>query len=112
MIPKRVFIIWNNPLFHESVRLLLNHSEIEWLGSTSDIKAAKDEILELKPDTILIEELQGRTSMEVMGILESQLWNVRIFGLNLTDNTLHVYHHQEQKVLKADDLVRLILSNT
>jgi DNA-binding NarL/FixJ family response regulator len=112
MVPKRVFFIWKNQLFHESVRLLLNHSEIEWLGSTSDIKAAKDEILELKPDTILIEELQGRTSMEVMDVLESQLWNVRIIGLNLTDNTLHVYQHQEEKVLKADDLVRLILSNT
>lgn len=112
MVPKSVFIIWKNPLFHESVRLLLNHSEIEWLGSTSDIKAAKDEILKLKPDTILIEEMQGRTSMEVMRVLESQLWDVRIFGLNLTDNTLHVYHHQEQKILKADDLVRLILSNS
>ncbi len=47
-----------------------------------------------------------------MDVLESQLWNVRIIGLNLTDNTLHVYQHQEEKVLKADDLVRLILSNS
>lgn len=112
MVPKRVFIIWKNPIFHESVRLLLNHSEIEWLGSTSDIKAAQEEILELKPDTILIEDMQGSTSMEVMGFLESQIWDVRIIGLNLTDNTLHVYKHQEEEVLKADDLARLILNNT
>ena len=56
---RRVFVIWMNPLFHESVRLLLSHPDVEWVGATSDHAAAHEQIMKLRADTILIEEGEG-----------------------------------------------------
>ena len=36
MSTQRVFIIWSYPLFHESVRLFLEHPDIKLVGATSD----------------------------------------------------------------------------
>lgn len=114
IVTRRVFVIWTHQLFHESVRLLLNHPEVEWVGETSDHQAAQEEIIKLKPDTILIEEveeIEGSVPSEEMQILETCHWDVRVIGLNLTNNKLSVYHREQRTVRQAEDLLRLILSN-
>jgi hypothetical protein len=35
MAVRRVFVIWANPIFRESVRLLLRHPDVEWVGELS-----------------------------------------------------------------------------
>jgi DNA-binding NarL/FixJ family response regulator len=109
---QRVFIIWSHPLFHESVRLLLDHPDIEFVGTTSDYKTAHEEILSLQPDTIIVEEEEGGLPNEKMKYLESYPWKVRITFLNLTDNQLHMYQHEQRTIGQAEDLLRLILSET
>jgi len=110
---KSVYTIWANPLFHASIRMLLNHPEIEWLGSSSDPKIALEKISSLKPEIIIIEEEQERrTPIKLMKNLESRHLDYFIIGLNLNDNKVNVYHHQEQQVIKADDLIRLILGDS
>jgi len=112
MSSKSVFVIWTHPLFLTSIRMLLKHPEIDWLGSTSDYTNALDMISNLKPEIIIIEEEQeGKTSIRLMKNMESHHLDFFIIGLNLNDNKLNVYHHQKQKVLKADDLIHLILGN-
>jgi DNA-binding NarL/FixJ family response regulator len=112
MADRRVFVIWAHPLFHESVRLLLNHPEIEWVGATSDYKTALGDITNLQPDTILIEETEpaaiSRVPLRVMEILEACSWNSRVVELNLKDNELSIYHREKRTVGQAEDLLHLI----
>jgi hypothetical protein len=111
MATQRVFVIWLHPIFYESVRLLLNHPAIQWVGATSDHTTVKDEILNLRPDTVLIEEeVEGDFLAKIVEILEACPWNMRVVGLGLADNKLTVYHREQRVAGKVDDLLDLILS--
>jgi DNA-binding NarL/FixJ family response regulator len=108
MAIRRVFAIWAHPIFHESVRLLLNRPDIEWAGATSDYAAAKDAILSLRPDTVLVEEVGGQVPAEVKEVLEAIPWSVRIISLNLVDNKSMVYQRERRTIEQPEDLIRLI----
>ena len=109
MAARRVFVIWSNPLFHESLRLLLNHPEVEWVGATSDHATAHDQIVSLFPDTILIEEEEeSNASAETLEILGTGSADVRVIRLSLTDNELRIYHREQRTVGQAEDLLKLI----
>ena len=109
MAVQRVFVIWTNPLFHESVRLLLKHPDIIWVGTASDFAAAHEEILRLRPDTVLFEKTSASIPLDVMEILEVNTWSLRIIGLSLYDNEISFYHRQHQTVGQAGDLLHFIL---
>lgn len=109
MATRRVFVIWTHPLFHESVRLLLDHPQIDWAGATSDHEAAQRHIADLRPDTILIEELEGsQAGEEALKLLESISSDIRIIRLGLENNVLTIYHREQRTVGQAGDLLRLI----
>jgi hypothetical protein len=40
MATHQVYVIWTHPLFHDSLRQLLDHNEIKWVGAASDFTAA------------------------------------------------------------------------
>jgi DNA-binding NarL/FixJ family response regulator len=110
MATQRVYVIWTHPLFHDSLRQLLDHTEIDWVGAASDFTIAVEEISRLHPDTILIEELEGETTTSAfMEIVEKFQWNLRVVGISLNDNQLSVYQHAQQTVGQPEDLIRLIL---
>ncbi len=110
MATRQVYVIWTHPLFHDSLRQLLDHTEINWVGAASDFTIAIEEISHLHPDTILIEELEGETTtstfMEFVGKFQ---WDLRVVGVSLNDNQLSVYQHAQQTVGQPEDLIRLIL---
>lgn len=108
---QRIFIIWSNPLFRESVRLLLNHPDIEIIGATTDFANAQDEILHLQPDTLIVEDIGGGTHPEALAILESNPRVKRIIGFSLDDNKLSVYRREEKTVVRAEDLLSLVHSD-
>ena len=110
MTIRRVYVIWNHPLFHESVRLLLKHPDIEWVGATTDFAVAREQIASLRPDTVLVEGLKDGLSPEVLEIMNSCVWKVLLLGLNLSDNTTRVYYSEQRIVGRADDLLRLVLA--
>jgi len=105
---RRVYAIWAHPIFHESVRLLLSHPDIEWTGATSDYAAAKQAILESQPDTVLVEKVEGEVPAEVKEILETIPWAVRVISLGLDDNKLNMYHSERRTIEQPEDLLRLI----
>ncbi len=111
MTIRRVFTIWAHPIFHESVRLLLNRPDIEWTGAASDYAAAKEAILILRPDTVLVEEMGGHVPAEVQEILEAIPWPVRIISLNLVDNKSIVHQRERRTIEQPEDLLRLIHGN-
>ena len=109
MSPRRIYAIWTNPLFHESIRLLLQHPDLIWLGAAADLKVARADILRLHPDTIIFEETGAGIPLDVMEILEADCWDMRIIGLSLDDNEISLYHRERQIVLEARDLLQFII---
>lgn len=109
MTGQRVFVIWTHSLFHEAVRQLLNHPEIELVGASSDHSTAQAEIAESKPDTVIIETPEGNelSIIETMTILRE---GPRVIRLSLSDNELSVYHRKNQTVADPGDLLRLVLN--
>lgn len=110
MSPRSVYVIWTHPLFHESVRLLLKHPSIIWLGATKDRSTAREEIARFHPDTILFEKTGGSIPVDLVEILEIEDWEMRIIGLSLDNNELSLYHRKQTRVVTADDLLRFVLS--
>ena len=55
MAKHRVFILWANPLFSETVGRLLGGGEVEIIGGSSDPAAGLEEIRRLQPDVILMD---------------------------------------------------------
>ncbi len=108
MATHRVFVIWIHPLFRESVHLLLNHPDVEWVGATSDYAATKDAILSLQPDTVLIEAGGGHAQAEVEKVLKTTSWAVRIISLNLDNNKSIVYQRERRTIEQPEDLLHLI----
>jgi hypothetical protein len=110
MARRRIFVIWTHPIFHESVRLLLNHPDVEWIGAATDLITAQPEIFDLKPDTILVEEMEEGTSATAIKVLEDVPWNVRVVSVSLAMNKLNVFHREQKTVGQADDLLHLVLN--
>lgn len=109
MTARRVFVIWINPLFHESMRLLLKHPDLIWVGATADLSAAHNEIIRLRPDTILFEKTGTGIPADVMEIIVADRDEMRVFGLSLDDNEISNYHRERQIVLDVGDLLQFIL---
>lgn len=112
MQTQRVFVIWTHPLFHASLRLLLEDPHIEFVGATSDHVDAMQQISKYRPDAILIEKTETKNSSEILAILESSSWKTRIFNLGLNDNELSIYHCEQKTVGQVGDLLNLILAKT
>jgi hypothetical protein len=109
MTVRRVFVIWTNPLFHESVRLLLSHPDVIWVGATTDLTTAPEEIMRLHPDTLLFEKTSASIPADVMEILGVETWDIRIIELSLDNNELSLYHREHQEVVEAGDLLQFVL---
>ena len=111
LLGRRVFIVWKNPLFYESVRLLLRHPEIDIIGETANFADAQDIIGRLRPDTVIVEELGNEVPAEVLAVLERSKWHTRIIGFSLDDNRLNLYHREERTAAEAADLLHLVNSD-
>ena len=109
MVVQRVFVVWTNPLFHESVRLILRHPNIQFVGANSDYAAAQEEIYLLRPDTILIEDTGIKLTSDVIEVLGVCPWNVLVVLISLSENKFNVYHHEQRNLEKVSDLLQLIL---
>jgi DNA-binding NarL/FixJ family response regulator len=94
MANHQVYVIWKHPLVRDSLRQLLDHTNISWVGDASD----------------LIEELEGETSTPAfLEIVEKFQWKLRVVGVSLNDNQLNIYQHEHQTVGHPEDLIRLIV---
>lgn len=110
MISRRVLIIWVNPLFRDSVLMLLRHPDVKCVGVINSDEVVPDEISSMEPDTILVEEAEGRVSDEVMSVFEGPDFRGRLVSFSMGDNRLRVYQREEWAAVQADDLLHLILS--
>lgn len=109
MSTRSVYVIWRHPLFLESVRLLLEHPDIQFVGTNSDYSIAREELVSLQPNTIIIEEVLEDQSFQVIDILESCPWNVLVVLISIEDNQLNLYQREQRIVGQAGDLLKLVL---
>jgi DNA-binding NarL/FixJ family response regulator len=109
---RRVFIAWSHSLFYGSVRLLLQHPDIEIIGANAESETLWREVNNLRPDIIIIER-RAEGDLPVFGIRilgESDLWNPRIIHTGLHDNVAHICHCEQHTLEHAEDLLRLVLN--
>ena len=104
---RRVFIVWSHPLFYETVRRLLDQSEVDVVGTGSQRAAAQAEIDVLQPDTIIVEEDpdQAADYSDVLKLLKSSPWAPRVIRLSLQDNDLWIYQREKWTIRTSGDLI-------
>lgn len=106
---RRLFMIWSTPIFRDSIFLLLDHPEIEWLGAASDYEAVQEEIHQLHPDAIVVEEVDGGLPDKVIELLETNNSVRQLICVSLEDNRLRIFTRENKAVAEASDLLQLVL---
>jgi len=106
---RRVFVIWTNPLFHESTRLLLEHPDVDLVGAAQNPTTVQEAVLRLQPDTILFERTSQPFPEYLIRLMEIDTWELRLIGLSLEDNKVSLYHREQQAVVEAGDLLQYVL---
>jgi hypothetical protein len=111
MVVRRVFIAWSHSLFYGSVRLLLEHPEIQIVGSSPAAETPWSEISHLHPDTIVVERTGDEGENEICP--EEHLdWEsgTRIIRVGLQDNNAQVCRCEQHTLEQAEDQLHLILT--
>lgn len=106
---RRVFIVWVNQLFFDSLRLVLRHPDIEWAGSSADVGNLATLIDDFQPDTVLVEEVNDDHISRLINILSYSHGKMQVISLNLNDNQITVCIIGQDHLIKVDDLIRLVL---
>ena len=112
MVVQKVLIVWSNPLFYETVRLLLIHPKVEVGGvawKQADMYATMEDF---RPNAIIVEAMDTSDDMnvEALTILGASPWDPRVIRLSLEDNELWLYRREQRIVEQADDLLQMILN--
>ena len=107
---RRVIIFWVFPLFYETVYRLLEHPDIEIVGSGSDPDTVRAHIQATRPDTVIIEESEDKAWLgaEIVRILDNSPWSPLVIRLSLQDNELWAYRCDRSTLANREDLLHLI----
>lgn len=102
-------MIWKNPIFRDSLRMLLNHPDVEVVGNGNVLEQAALEIAGLKPNTILVEITNQHALLELLEILEHEKSQLQIIGMNMENNQATLFHRESRVVFHEDELLEIIL---
>ena len=112
MAQHKIYVIWSNPIFRDSLRMIIKHPQIEWVGCKRDFTPALEEIKNLVPDTILVERSEQFTLAELIQGLEQGASELQIIGMSMENNTVTIYHRENYSMVQEDELLKIILSAT
>jgi len=107
---QRVYIIWKNPIFRDSVQVLLRHPGLEWVGSTPSQQTAEEEIPILQPNTILLEQNNAIRNNEIWDLFQGRSDCIRLVEISLEDNQVVLFCRQERDIFQENELLELILN--
>lgn len=108
---QQVFIVWDNPLFFDSIRLLLEQLKVEVVGDSSVYTDALGAIEKIHPEVVIVEETtKNKTegALKIMQLLEDCAWCPYVVRMGLQDNEMWVYHRQRWTVNNKEDLLEII----
>ncbi len=106
----RVYVVWKNPIFRDSLRAILSHPDITWLGATSEQAEALPEIANLKPDIIFVEQEEQIFILEILKMLQFSPGTIQLVGLSLMNNLITVYQKEQRIVVRKEELLQLVTS--
>ena len=109
MAVRRVMVVWIHPLFRVSLRAVLNHSQIEWVGDCNRPDELPALLALKKPEIVIIEEEPGAAENQAMRILQFYQSNIRLISLNLNGNEGQLYQIEQETINQQEDLINLIL---
>lgn len=107
---QRVFILSEHPLFGQGVAsLLCGQEDIQVVGQEAEIGKAMEQINASRPNAIVLEHNRPdhEIGLIVMNILKAGFAS-KVIGLNLAENTLHLYCGEHWEARRVDDLVEAI----
>lgn len=110
MLQQKVYAIWFNPIFRDALHILLAHQQILWVGDQSNIDQAVEDILLLRPDTVLIESGENANPGTLIHRLENHDFQLQIICMNINTNEATLYHRDYRSVYQEEDLLQFILS--
>ena len=108
MVGRKVLVLWIKPLFHETVRILLQKADVEVVGAPQGRAPWREQVQRHQPDTVIIEsdEHEAAEDGETLSILRS---GPTVIRLSLSDNELSLYRRQQTNIADAEELIELIL---
>ncbi len=104
----RVFILTDHPLFAESVETLLREQPgLELVGAGEVSSADLSHVRSLSPDVVVV-GVSGEEQESVVSRLFREMPGIKVVGLNLDDNRIHIYYQQIKVGRQVEDLVDAI----
>jgi hypothetical protein len=110
MAVRRVFLAWTNPLFHDAVRLLLQHPEVELVGEELEMEGWIAELRKSQPDVVVMEHSPDADPRMEEALL-SLPPGAKLIRFGLEDSRMQIYHRQERTVAEAEELLQLVLGS-
>jgi hypothetical protein len=111
---RRVFVIWTSPLLLASLRALLKHAQVEWLGDCSYQENFSQQLAELQPDTVFFEtglpiiETGGEQTEKAFQIMGSNRHSLRLIQVSLERNDIQIYQINHATIHQKEDLLKLL----
>lgn len=104
----RVFILTSHPLFAESVETLLHEQPgLEVVGVGGAGPETFPRIEQVSPDVVVV-GASGEEQERLVSRVFRQVPGVKVVGLNLDDNRIHIYYQQLKVGRQVEDLVEAI----
>jgi len=97
-------------MFREGIQgLLQRKTDVEIVGQETDFHKAIEQIRELKPDIVIVEdgEDEAYPTTIMMGLINAGL-KAQVIGLNLEDNTLTICRGEQLVIREVEDLMKAI----
>lgn len=107
---KRVFILTSRSLFGQGVESLLRReTDLDIIGYETEVHRALARIRELQPDVVIFDnhDLPNSSLLAMIKLLRTTP-HVKVIGLNLKENTFHIYQAVQREVKSLADLVDAI----
>jgi chemotaxis response regulator CheB len=107
----RVYLIFHTQMFREAVgAILAGQPEITLAGVMQDPTTVVQDVAELKPDVILMEEnATGSPPEELHALLSSHI-PCRLILLRLDADGMHVWSQAWHRTVQSQDLVDAIIT--
>ena len=104
----RVFILTSQSLFAQGVQSLLSGQPgIQVVGVATISPAVFAQVRAAAPDVVIIEATGEEQGLLVAQVLDS-IPGVKVIGLSLDDNRIHIYYQQMKQGRRVEDLLEAI----
>jgi len=108
MNSSRVFILTSQSLFAQGVQSLLSGQPgIQVVGVATISPAVFAQVQAAAPDVVIIEATGEEQGLLVAQVLDS-IPGVKVIGLTLDDNRIHIYYQQMKQGRRVEDLLEAI----